>query len=429
MCSFCIRTNAINIIFILLVLLLLAVKAGDIELNPGPSNGTCKNLNVCHVNIRSLSRSKLLALQTSLAKLYDIITISETHLHPGVPNDTFELKGYHDIIRKDRAGRGGGVAIYVKENICYKRIYLYEKPSLEALWIQINTVQGKVLICSCYRPPDNNNFWNDFEMVLDEIKTNQINNIFIFGDLNADFKTVSGRKLQQMCRLQNFDLLVNEPTRITNSTATVLDQIVTNAPNFVKKIDVTPPISTNDHCTVGAILNFKVRKEAAYYRTVWLYKDANYEEFRNTLAQADFNGCFNTNSIDEACDLWTETFLNTARTVIPNRVVTIRSSDSPWYTGELRCMKRKMMRFFHKYKHSKAPTDWEKYKKMRNDYQKELSNAEEKYKKSLMESLSGNRNTKKWWSTVKTLLGKGGDTSYPPLDIHGKQVSDNKDKA
>ena len=108
--------------------------------------GRCKNLNVCHVNIRSLSRAKLLAIQTSLTQQYDIITISETHLHVGVSGDLFKLNGFHDIIRKDRDGHGGGVAVYIRDTISYKRIFEYEDRNLEAIWIQINTIQGTYVL-------------------------------------------------------------------------------------------------------------------------------------------------------------------------------------------------------------------------------------------------------------------------------------------
>ena len=30
----------------------------------------------------------------------------------------------HDIFRRDRDGHGGGVAIYIKDNIAYKRLYV-----------------------------------------------------------------------------------------------------------------------------------------------------------------------------------------------------------------------------------------------------------------------------------------------------------------
>ena len=51
------------------------------------------------------------------------------------------------------------------------------------------------------------------------------------------------------------------------------------------------------------------------------------------------------------------------------------------------------------------------------------------YKKSLCNSLIGVKNTRKWWSIVKWVLGKGGDTSYPALNINNQQFTDNKDKS
>ena len=156
--------------FLLFVLVIYQLISGDIETNPGPSK--CKNLRLCHVNRRSLSRSKLLAIKTSLIDIYDIITISETHLHAGIPNTLFQLEGFHDIIRKDRGAQGGGIAVFIRDSLFYKRIYRYEQPDLEAIWLQINSIEGKFIICTCYRPPDSNNFWTDFTGVLDEVKQN-----------------------------------------------------------------------------------------------------------------------------------------------------------------------------------------------------------------------------------------------------------------
>ena len=71
------------------------------------------------------------------------------------------------------------------------------------------------------------------------------------------------------------DYLVIEPTKVTATTARVPDQVLTNSSNFVKKINVTPPISTNDYCTVGVVLNFKVNPETAYLCMVWQYEIAD----------------------------------------------------------------------------------------------------------------------------------------------------------
>lgn len=423
-----ISNENMNDVYFHLITILVLKLGGDIESNPGP-NSICKFLNICHVNIRSLSRSKLLAIEASLSVVYDVITISETHLHQGVKNDLFVLKGYHDIIRRDRGENGGGIAIFIKENISFKILYKLEKPNLEAMWISLNTIEGKVIICCCYRPPDISDFWVDFQNCLDEIKTNDVQNIFILGDLNADPATRNGRKLNDLCLRNNLYCLVNEPTRITQNTATILDQIITNCPNFVKSTTVSPPVSSNDHCTVGARLSFKIKKEKAYKRTIWNYKKGDFTLFRKQLLDANFAECFETNDVDKACSMWTNKFLDTAKLCIPNKIVTIRPNDSPWYTNELRKLKRYMMKLFNKFKKSKSITDWEKYSAARSEYKNGLDNASSMFKKSLTEKLSKNKNSKSWWSTVKWLLGKGGDISYPTLNVNGKQITDNQDKA
>ena len=227
-------------------------------------------------------------------------------------------------------------------------------------------IEGKFLICCCYRPPDRNDFWDEFQNSLDEVKQDQAKNIFVLGDLNADLPTANGRKLKHMCQANNMLYLINEPTRIARNTATVLDQIITNCPNYVNSINVTPPVSTNDHCTVGARLNFKIKREKAYQRTIWNYKNADFTHFRKILLESNLEDCLDTNDIDEACSKWTDTFLRVSKQCVPNKVVTIRPADSPWYTNELRKLKKQMMRKFHKFKQTRNDSDWEKYCQARN---------------------------------------------------------------
>ena len=149
--------------------------------------------------------------------------------------------------------------------------------------------------------------------VIDEIKSDKVRNIALLGDLNADFHTYNGKKLKKLCDNQNLTYLVNEPTRITQTSATVLDQILVNVPNFVTKTVVHPPVSSNDHCTVGLHLNFKIQKEPCYTRLIWKYKEADFNKFRKALDNSDFNVCFENDNVDEASDKWTEIFLNVAK--------------------------------------------------------------------------------------------------------------------
>ena len=427
----------ISLYVLLSFLMILLILAGDVHENPGPFSNTknatsykVKLLSLCHVNIRSLTRAKLLAIKTSLIEDYDIITLSDTFLHQNIGNYLFAIAGFHDILRRDRDGHGGGVAMYIKNNIAFKRMYEYEVDGVEAIWVSVLTTEGKILICNCYRPPDRNDFWDSFDLMIDTVKqANTYKYIFILGDINADLNSQQGNKLRQFCISNNLDFLIKEPTRITATTQTVLDQILTNALNFVTNVAVSPPISTNDHCTVSCQLNFKINKKPNYHRNIWLFNNVNFNEFRHELEHTDFNCIFDTDDVDIICSSWSELFMNVAKRTIPNKSILVRPNDSPWYNANLRLLKRKMLRLFHKFKSNKTANSWEKYKDARNHYQYSLDLAEETYKNTLANSLAEEKNSKRWWTTVKSFLGRGSFNTIPPMQDNNTFITDSKDKA
>ena len=435
--GFSIKCTGFSLIclLILLIITILLVRSGNVELNPGPpSLPNIKSLKICHANIRGLNNSKLRSIQTSLSDKFDIITLSETFLNASTSNTDLQLPGFHSIIRRDRQTMGGGVAVYIKETIAFKRVIESECPNLEQIWLQLYTKEGKIMICNVYRPPNFSNFWDLIDNNIDNVKGDHVNIKYhlILGDLNADLDDRNGRHLSELCRSHNYEILINEPTRITSTTKSCLDQILTNMPNFVKQTTVLPPVSTNDHCTVAVELDFKIPLEHAYSRLIWQYKDGDYEGFKKALSNANWEACFeNEDDINTSCQRWTNTFLNIAREYIPNKTVLIRPRDSPWYTCALRRLKRKVDRLYHRAKKKNRNYLWDRYKLLRNNYQNELDRAEVNYKKKISESLSHSRNSKEWWSTVNHLLGRGGNDAYPPLKDpeSDSYVSDNQKKA
>ena len=68
----------VNISFLTVVVPILVIRSKNVHTNPGPIMvKKSHQLNICHSNIRSLSRAKLLAVKTSLSNAFDIITLSE----------------------------------------------------------------------------------------------------------------------------------------------------------------------------------------------------------------------------------------------------------------------------------------------------------------------------------------------------------------
>ena len=253
--------------------------------------------------------------------------------------------------------------------------------------------------------------------------------MFVRGDLNADPKTNNGNKLIQLCLEQNLQYLINEPTRITATSQTILDQVLTNAPNFISSVSVSPPLSTNDHCTISACADFKVHDKVPYYRHIWLFKKADFNQFGQALRHADFMSVFELIDLDDVCRAWSDKFLEIAKEHVPNKKILVRPNDSPWYTSHLRLMKRNVQRLFHKFKKVKSTANWESYKKLRNDYQQALDQAENDYKNSLTDSLADSKDSKVWWRTVKSLLGKGSFRSLPIMKDNNKNLIGSKEKA
>ena len=85
-----------------------------------------------HNNVCSLL-PKLDIIATELS-MYDIITISETHLDNSISNQSISIDGFHQPIGKDRNRYGGGVAIYISYKLAfYENKYLMIQ-RLEITW-------------------------------------------------------------------------------------------------------------------------------------------------------------------------------------------------------------------------------------------------------------------------------------------------------
>ena len=137
----------INLHFYYVVIRILLI-LGCIESNPGPnctkSNThakSIKSISIVHNNVCSLLPK--LDIITSELSTYDIIAISETHLDKTVSNNDISIDGFHPPIRKDRNRHGGGVALYITDQLAfYERKDLSTK-GLELVWSEIHNSNKK----------------------------------------------------------------------------------------------------------------------------------------------------------------------------------------------------------------------------------------------------------------------------------------------
>ena len=85
------------------------------------------------LNINSLP-PKFEQLMLIIGNCIDILVIQETKLDPSFPDEQFVINGYTQPYRLDRNRNGGGVIIYVREDIPSKKLDKH----IEGLFVEVN---------------------------------------------------------------------------------------------------------------------------------------------------------------------------------------------------------------------------------------------------------------------------------------------------
>ena len=112
-----------------------------------------KNYNclvVGHININGL-KNKFESLQMLINGNIDIIVIIETKFDESFPSLQFAIEGYAPPFRLDRNINGGGVIIYVREDIPCRELKTHGvEKSVEGIFLEINLRKSKWLLFGGY---------------------------------------------------------------------------------------------------------------------------------------------------------------------------------------------------------------------------------------------------------------------------------------
>ena len=153
------------------------------------------------------------------------------------------------------------------------------------------------------------------------------------------------------------------------------------------------------------------------------------------IAEYDWESLFsNCHSLDEACDKFTAEYISMAKTCIPTRTVTIRPTDKPWMTSELRKEIKLRDKLHKKYKNYKNSTNSDNFKRQRN----KVNNMKKYARLSFYENINEvvdklyTGDPKSYWKFINRITKQSGTTSViPPLLDNNRNtvVSDDQGKA
>ena len=182
-------------------------------------NGSLKELNkkklncpiIAQLKINS-TRNKFQFLEKEVCADLDILLISETKLDDSFPPAQFLLDGFSKPYRLDRSSNGGGIFLYVRDDI--PSLLLINSNKTESIFAEINFRKKKWLVCASYNPHKSNisNHLHDLSKGLDNY-IRSYDNILLLGDFNSKFTELC---LNDFCDIYNSKSLVKEPTCYKN---------------------------------------------------------------------------------------------------------------------------------------------------------------------------------------------------------------------
>ena len=205
-----------------------------------------KNINrpiIGQLNINSI-RNKFHFLESEASKHLDILLISETKIDESFPSAQFLLDGFSRPYRLDRCANGGGILLYVRDDISSCLLTEYKlQDNIECLFIKINIRKKKWLFCCSYNP-NKNNISKHLHCLSKGLDTyiSQYDNIMLLGDLNVES---SDPVLNDFCNVYNLFSLVKEPTCFKNPyNPSCIDLFLTNRPrSFQNTLTIETGIS------------------------------------------------------------------------------------------------------------------------------------------------------------------------------------------
>lgn len=333
-----------------------------------------------------------------------IIAVTETWLTGDIVDDHLLISHSnlnYKIYRRDRPERtGGGVLLYIRDDIKSWRLDDLESNNHEVLWVALRPTIlprpfGITVICVIYCPPWyslalKTNLIDYLTASCDKLTRTCPNTAFIFcGDFNSlstDF----------FVNRFNFRQVSSAGTRGTN----VLDKVFLNCSKFYfSSVDILPPLGRSDHNCVYLKSLHKVDFPAVGWRSIFNRRINDYtiNSFGSKLISVDWRPLFYSGDVQFQSDYFYANVNAILDEVMPLTEYRIKNNDKPWVTAYFRhviCMRNKAFQ----------NGDPLLYKRLRNKVNHLRRNLKKEFYFSMISNFNST-NPSRWWKTIKVISG------------------------
>lgn len=302
----------------------------------------------------------------------------------------------------------GGVAVYLRECIEFKKIDLTEFCDEKTIEVAAVKVLGGPLVIVVYRSPlaDFDAFLGRFSALLEFVTRDFGRDFVVVGDFNLDFMVDSERlrRFSDIVGSYNLRPIVREPTRITDTSSSCIDNVLTDLSGDDFKISVVDP-AMSDHLAIDLTLfnvnNVRKAPQVSYKKCRRITQE-KLQLFCAELSRIDWNFLHEISCADKAFEAFHDLFVDTFRRIFPETCLKVNSTHSAeikWYTEELRRRKRVLDALHVARLSGRDRNVIDLYKQLRNSYKKELIKARKTAYSNFI--CSSNNMSRAAWDVIK----------------------------
>ena len=365
------------------------------------------NIGSIPANLESFIDECLTPLQFN----FDILGFCETKLTKNLEN-LYSLEQYNSFYNHHTRHKGG-VALYVNKDLesTLRPDITVQFDYIETIFVEISMKPKNLIIGQIYRRPKSNMkmFFDKFKEILDKISLEN-KTCILSGDFNLNLLKLNDKDVLNLIATLNSKFYfssITKPTRVTNTSATLIDHIWTNNFSSVQKSTIIYD-NTSDHFPACTLFNYDFKKEPNKKTTIEYrdFSEANISRFRNHLAEICWDNVYATRDTNIAMDNFNTIFNASFDKFFPviTKQVKIKSLEKPYITQDIKILiaeKNKLQKKYAKWPLSYGP----EYRRLRNKVTKAIREAKSNYYANKFETEANN--SQKTWKTINNILKRG----------------------
>jgi hypothetical protein len=388
---------------------------------------------IISMNVRSIVNkenfTKFQAFLQNLSVRPMIIALTETWINDSSTGPFSKIRGYKFFHNNRHDHVGGGVAFYIADHLHATKIdslCVMKEKVFESLFLNLDMPGKNIIFGNIYRTPTANHpaFSENLNLVLKE-STKMNTQVIIMGDMNYDLLNTSNSYVSD-CVDTFFEFglypLINIPTRITESTASVLDHLWTNIMSMPLKSGVIAnPVA--DHLPV--YLNLGI-KNALTEITIEkrFFSEKNIETFNELLNKMCISDILHYRSANKAYNVFIKRYIEIFEKSFPKKKIKKsfnKKFKNPWYTKELGALNDEKEAHYMNYVRNKNNVYLRtKYITSRNLYFQRIKTTKRAFFQNHLSKVKND--IKGTWKVINSVLGRTKGKQLFKLTVEGRDL-------